>query len=247
MSFSLTHHKEGSQPLVFTATGGTRAFIVRAGPGNRADLEYLNGFVSGVSDRNTDTPSVANGVEQANKVSNGLREMIAASGSKFLEDANVSYNTRPTRFYHDGEAKSLFTFSHVMARFRGVSEDGMMNRPQSLSILEWIETDAFRNRDSSVLETIVLIVGFDTMQRLFTKAGIHAENCYWGPVAGSVSIIDYPVDDDQKCMVHSLMDGSMSLALPGVWANAVGVPKSKTKPRSNSKPNSISSKRQKLK
>ena len=216
-----------TQGMVFCAMGGTRAFIIRAGPGRRSDVERLQGFVSGVSDAPDDL-SEMNGRRQAERLAQGMRETVYASMSKFFTKHNIKYGVSKPRLYHDGSVKSKKTHAYFLSMFSAPIEDRMTDtiKPKDLSFLKWIDQDGFRNTNPKVLEPIIIIAGLVTMERLFGKAKMNIGKGYnLGPVAGSVSVIDYPVKGSrEKPMIHMLMGDKFSLALAGVWANASGTP-----------------------
>lgn len=210
------------QGRIANVMGGTRAFIVRAGPGPRADVEYRKAFTVGVSDAPDVQLSATNGWRQAEKLADGMREAVCASGSKFLRGSGVTYDISAVRLYHDGESKSVQTYARFLALYRSAIEDRMVAKPSTVTHLQWLAHDAFRNQDATVLEPIIIIASFTTMERLFTKAKLHTGQGFrLGPVAGSVSVIDYPVAGSKEWpFIHTLMSDKLSLALAGVWANA---------------------------
>ena len=211
--------KSVNQPLIFGATGGTRLFLIRSGPGKRASLEYKNGFTHGVSDNPFDDPDLQVGRVQAMMIAEGLRDKINSSHSKFMRQCGVSYAVDELQFFHDGTSKSVFTYEHVFAHYRSVKADGMKDKPTEVPCLQWIHEKAFNNVDKSVLKPVVLFASFETIQRLLEKARVRRENWLMGPVAGSLSVIDFPSDEDLPCMIHCLFDASLSRSLPGVWGN----------------------------
>ena len=224
----------GSQNLVFCATGGSRLIIIRAGPGVRADLEHMRGFVHGVSDYPIDTPSTITTHDQAAVIARKLPTYIAAGRCKFLERDGVEFPLHGIQVFHDGNEKSKSTFRSVMRRLTDVElysqnkevafVDSMTAKPSSTTALQWLHDTAF-HANERVLQPVVVFASWLTIQRLLAKARRykvldHLE----GPMAGSACVVDFPACPEDPAMIHAMFDTRMSLRPPGAWANKGGVP-----------------------
>ena len=204
------------------ATGGTRVFLVRAPPGARNPMT-LAGVHVGTEANPMDAPDMF-AVEQLSKLVQGIRERINSSSSDFIRDAGIHYDRDALRVFHDGAAKSAFAHDVFLKTYRCVAADGMADKPDDRSCLAWMASHAFNKTQPLVLRPVLIFAGFDTIQRILYRAGVLAHQVPWlmGPVANSLSVIDFPARHGQPCMVHCLFDASLSLSVPGVWGNAIG-------------------------
>ena len=73
------------------------------------------------------------------------------------------------------------------------------------------------------VQATVFIVSAKTIQRMLMRAagGKHpTPSLFLAPCAGSVTVVDFPAEGT-GCTLHAFADCSLSLALPGMWGNAV--------------------------
>ena len=194
------------------AAAQQRVYAIRAGPGDRARLEYLQGYIKGVSDAHTDKPSAVCAPKQARLVAEGLQELVG---------------TPTVVLHHDGATKSVAMFTQVQARLKELAGsleaiDGMTDKPTGKAGEDCVFNFLEARHAAAQPPPIVLFCGYDTIRKLLFLANVKQDRHHLGPCAGSVTTIDFPLGSStRKPVLNTLADCRFSLALPGAWGNAV--------------------------
>lgn len=162
---------------------------------------------------------------QAFDIACGLPKYVRCTGSKFLADQGVAYDTTVLRMFHDGADKSVYTFDRVVSTLitnRVAVTNCMEGKPADVSEVDWIAQTAFNTSNHKRLVAVVLIVSTATIQSLLMKAAGGNHPCpslYIAPCAGSITVVDYPSDGSPSTL-HAFADCKLSKATPGMWGNA---------------------------
>mgnify|MGYP000282776735 CR=1 FL=1 len=168
---------------IFDMVGGSRVYLIRAGPGNRSVKERTEGKCDLSFSNDHGQTNITDYVQST--VARALEE-ITTRNNKFTGPSKTRVVTRPLIF-HDGQPKSIDAYNIYKSSVHGPFDDGMKLAPESMTIAD-VTADFFwshlNRTDASVLNTIFVFSGTETIYRVLAAA-----NCHARLLAGSGTVI----------------------------------------------------------
>jgi len=153
-------------PTIFDMVGGTRIFMVRAGPGNRSRKECANGKCDLSMIPDVGRHSATDDVQAAATLA---LEPLLTTLNKF--DQNVRIVSRP-HVFHDGSSKAHDAYDIFMERKRMAFYDGMKAAPEQVDASYfWSKVN---RTDASILNTFVVFASTETIYKVMQSAGCTA-------------------------------------------------------------------------
>lgn len=160
-------------PRIFDLNGGTRVFLVRAGPGRRSQKERLSGECD--LSHQPDSGKTRRTERIQGKVAEALPILITKN-SKF---DGATIQTRPVLF-HDGQPKSVNAY-HI---YKDVTNDAFRDGMVEEAGPDYFWTHGMNRSDLTTLTTIVVFCGTETIYRMLKLV-----NCHTRILVGSGAII----------------------------------------------------------
>lgn len=165
-----------SCPIIFNIAGGTRVFLVRAGPGERSSKERTDGKCN-LSFKSDDKPNHRTDEVQS-KVALELEGII----SRVNNFKGATIDTLPTIF-HDGQPKSVHSYNVFRSVAAMPHNDGMKDAPDEVTA-DYFWNYGMNRTDVKTLTSIIVFAGTKTIYSVLAAA-----NSYSRIIVGAGAIV----------------------------------------------------------